>query len=88
MDLTNGMLFKLNDKKESVFWLKGMKFPLDILFFDRNKRVIDIFERLTPCDECVLIKPSKPAAYALEINAGTAKKYGIRIGDAFEIEDD
>lgn len=81
----NGMLFVLNDRKAVFFWMKGMEFPLDILFFDRNKILIDIFEDLSPCDDCPLISPSGPAAYALEINAGLTKKYGITSGDRFVI---
>ncbi len=82
---SNGMLFVLDDRKPVFFWMKGMQFPLDILFFDRNKIIIDIFEGLLPCDDCPLIIPSGPPAYALEINAGLAKKYGITSGDRFVI---
>ncbi|MEC4675329.1 MAG: DUF192 domain-containing protein [Nitrospirota bacterium] len=82
---SNGMLFVLDDRKPVFFWMKGMKFPLDILFFDRNKIVTDIFEDLSPCDDCPLISPSGPATYALEINAGLTKKYGITSGDRFVI---
>ena len=82
----HGMLFIMNDNEEIFFWMRGMRFSLDILFFDKDRRVTEIFHNLLPCDNCPLIKPSKPAFYALEINAGMAKKHGIRIGDRFEFE--
>ncbi len=82
---SNGMLFVLDDRKPVFFWMKGMKFPLDILFFDRNKIIINIFEDLSPCDDCSLISPSGPAAYAIEINASLTQKYGITVGDRFVI---
>ena len=82
----HGMLFIMNDDKDIFFWMKGMRFPLDMLFFDKGKKVTEIFHNRLPCDNCPLIKPSKPASYALEINAGTAKKHGIRGGDRFEFE--
>jgi uncharacterized membrane protein (UPF0127 family) len=82
----HGMLFIMNDNLETSFWMKGMKFPIDILFFDRNKILTDIFENLSPCVVCQLIKSSNPSAYALEINAGMSKKYKLKVGDTFVIE--
>ncbi|MEW6107714.1 MAG: DUF192 domain-containing protein [Nitrospirota bacterium] len=86
MNDDHGMLFILDDNYVDVFWMKGMNFPIDILFFDRNRRLIDVFADLSPCSECPFIMPSRPAAYALEINAGMAEKYDIRIGDMFVLE--
>jgi uncharacterized membrane protein (UPF0127 family) len=86
MPENHGMLFIMSDNLENLFWMKGMKFSIDILFFDRNKNLIDIFENLSPCVNCPLIQSSKPAAYALEINAGMAEKYKLQAGDTFVIE--
>lgn len=83
-----GMLFILDNRADRFFWMKGMKFPLDILFFDDKGLLFEIFESLMPCTDCPLIKPSAPAAYALELNAGMTKKYSIRIGDRIVIEND
>lgn len=80
----HGMLFLIN--KENSFWMNGMKFPLDILFFDRDMRLIEIRHNLQPCDACMPFDPEYPSAYALEINAGIAKKLGLRIGDGFVIK--
>jgi uncharacterized membrane protein (UPF0127 family) len=80
-----GMLFLLRDR-EYVFWMKGMRYPLDFVVFDGSARVIEIIRDRQPCERCQLIRISAPAAYLLEINAGLAKKLGITKGDSLEIE--
>lgn len=77
----HGMLFILDDRRPHAFWMKGMLFPLDILFFDRNRKLINIFRHLLPCKRCISVSPSRPAAYVLEINAGLSRELGIQVGD-------
>ncbi len=53
-----------------VFWMFGMRFPLKIIFFDKNKKIIDEFKAepitLNP-STWKLYAPSRPAKYVLEI---------------------
>ena len=76
-----GMLFILDKSGEHFFWMKGMEFGLDILFFDRDRRLIKILPNLLPCEECTKYKTPANTAYALEINAGMADVLGIKTGD-------
>ena len=73
-----GMLFILDKTSEHFFWMKGMEFGLDILFFDRDRRLIKILPNLLPCEECTKYKTPANTAYALEINAGMANVLGIK----------
>jgi len=82
-----GMIFVLDPGQQNFFWMKGMKFSIDILVFDSGRRLIDLYSDLLPCDACPIYGVAETAAYALEINAGMAKKYGIRPGDVFVIRD-
>ncbi|MDA8431418.1 MAG: DUF192 domain-containing protein [Nitrospiraceae bacterium] len=81
----NGMLFLLGEG-EYYFWMKGMRYPLDFVVFDRKSRVIDIIPERQPCERCPLIAMPEGTGYVLEINAGLSKKLGIRAGDVFEIK--
>ena len=54
-------------------------FPFDAVFLNSKGVVVDIRERIRPFS--LKITPAKPARYILEMNAGQAKKKGIRIGD-------
>lgn len=83
----HGMLFIFNNNSEQYFWMKGMKFSIDILFFDKNKKLLRVLPKLMPCKKCTIYKAPAQSAYALEINAGMADKYGIRTGDRFVISD-
>jgi uncharacterized membrane protein (UPF0127 family) len=78
-----GMIFVLDETNEQFFWMKGMGFGLDILFFDKDRRLIEILPNLQPCDECAKYKAPANTAYALEIKAGRANALGIKTGDIF-----
>lgn len=78
-----GMLFILDTAQQNFFWMKDMMFNIDILVFDRDRKLIDILYNLFPCETCPIFKLPETAAYALEIKAGAAGKFGIRIGDFF-----
>jgi uncharacterized membrane protein (UPF0127 family) len=76
-----GMLFILEKASEEFFWMEGMEFGLDILFFDKHRRLIAILPNLMPCEKCTPFKTPANTAYALEINAGIAYFLGLRTGD-------
>ncbi|MDA8238931.1 MAG: DUF192 domain-containing protein [Nitrospiraceae bacterium] len=80
-----GMFFILGNKRYS-FWMKGMRFPIDIVVFDRDGTVIGVIPDLRPCERCPLVKLPPEAAGVLEINAGLAKKHKITKGDYFEVK--
>lgn len=79
-----GMLFVLDRAGEQFFWMKGMRFGLDILFFDKDRRLIEILPDLRPCRDCAKYKTSANTAYALEVNAGMADLLGLKTGDTLE----
>ncbi len=77
-----GMLFVFDAPARHGFWMKEMKFDLDIIWLDQNGRVVGIKENFTPCtpNNCPSYKPLSEAVYVLEINAGLAQKYNIKEG--------
>jgi uncharacterized membrane protein (UPF0127 family) len=76
-----GMLFILDGSRTHFFWMKGMEFGLDILFFSKDKTLIEIMPGLLPCVSCMKHKAPEGTAYALEINAGMVDIFGIKRGD-------
>ena len=83
-----GMLFILDSTREQFFWMKGMEFSLDILFFDSDRKLIEVLPDLLPCDTCRAYKAPPNTAYALEINAGMANVLGVKKGDTFVFTDE
>ncbi len=82
----HGMLFRLDVAQEHAFWMKGMRFPLDIIFIGQNMQITEILENLQPCEECPVYFPKTRPAYALELNAGTARKHNLSVNDIMVIE--
>lgn len=59
--------------------MKNTIIPLDIIYLDKDLKVVSFHQNTTPMDESSL--PSEvPAQYVLEINAGLMEKWGIKKG--------
>jgi len=76
-----GMLFVFKNEGFHSFWLKNTLIPLDIVFLDKNKKVVNITENAQPCpsDKCPSYRNQNPAKYVLEIRGGLADKIGLTI---------
>lgn len=74
------MLFVFNEKGMHSFWMKKMKFNLDMIWIDKNK-IVYIVKNISKKKEFEIIKPEYEADKILEINAGLVDKLGIKIGD-------
>lgn len=80
-----GMLFVFEKSEPHSFWMKNMKFPLDIIWFSEDRNVVDIAEN-APAegnDPRVIYKPKRPALYALEVVAGWARNHNVVSGTRF-----
>lgn len=76
----HGMLFVFEGEGERFFWMKNTPLPLDIIYISAAGQIVSIAADTTPFSVSV-IPSGKPARYVLELNAGTAKKLGIEVGD-------
>ena len=74
------MLFLFNEKGWHSFWMKKMKFDLDMIWIDKNK-IVYIVKNVSRKKEFEVIKSEYKADKILEINAGLADKLGIKVGD-------
>lgn len=76
----HGMLFKFDQTREVLMWMKNTPLSLDMLFIDEAGTVIRIAERTEPYSETII--PSVgPVRYVLELNGGTTSLRGISVGD-------
>ena len=78
-----GMLFIFDRPGLQRFWMKNTNFPLDIIWMDQSKTVVDFKLDAQPCpaEPCESFGPRADALYALEVNAGFVRRYGISVGD-------
>jgi len=79
-----GMLFVMSNAGLPRFWMKRMKFSIDIIWID-NGRVIGFEKNISPEDSRTFTSPSV-AGYVLEVPAGYCDKHNIGINDAIEIQ--
>jgi uncharacterized membrane protein (UPF0127 family) len=79
----HGMLFIFSGEARRSFWMKNTRIPLDILYFDRDLKLVSVSENARPCvaDPCPTYPSTGPAQYVLELNAGMAGELGVERGD-------
>ena len=82
MSEDRGMLFVFDNEGRRSFWMQNTPLPLDLLFISSSGRIKAI-EQGEPFSTAS-IAPDVPARFVLELNAGTAQKLGIKIGDRVE----
>ena len=80
MPTNEGMLFVFARPTTTCFWMKGMQFPLDIIWLNRTKQVLSVQAHALPSSYPQSFCPSHPAQYVIELNAGQVAKLGIMPG--------
>ncbi len=78
-----GMLFIHEDTQNLAYWMKNTRIPLDILYFDEQRRLVSQQRNVPPCsagDRCPNYPSKAPARYVLELNAGEATRLGLADG--------
>lgn len=80
MDENRGMLIVFEKYYNNNLWMKNTMIPLDIFYADSTGKIFTIHKKTIPFSE-ILIPSNGPSRYAVEVNEGTAEKYGIREGD-------
>lgn len=67
-----GMLFVFDEQVKPSFWMKDMNFPIDIIWIDESKKIVDITEDFKPSSYPKTVAPVLPVKYVLEVNSGFA----------------
>lgn len=86
----HGMLFVFSYQAPQAFWMKNTLIPLDILYFDTDRRLVSTQLNVPPCkaDPCPVYPSNAPARYVLELSAGTVNRTGVKVGDELKIDGD
>jgi uncharacterized membrane protein (UPF0127 family) len=86
MPWDRGMLFRLARRTVQEFWMRDTCIPLDMIFVDDDGTIVGILENVPPMNE----EPRSvgcPSAFVLEVNAGWARKNGLKAGQNMAIPD-
>lgn len=89
LDIDKGMLFVYKYPVVPSFWMKGMRFPIDIIWILEGK-VVGIRENVPVSEEGIedsslpRYSPNSTITAVLEVNAGFAAENKIKAGDSVE----
>jgi uncharacterized membrane protein (UPF0127 family) len=75
-----GMLFIFAVPGRWGLWMKDMKYSIDMLWLDGNKKIIYKVENVSPDTFPKVFLPDKDARYVLELPAGFSSKNQVSLG--------
>lgn len=89
LGINEGMLFLFENPGNHGIWMKGMKFPIDIIWINGSE-VVGFEKNVEPepgvsSEELTVYYPPEAANKILELKAGRANILRIRIGDEVKI---
>jgi uncharacterized membrane protein (UPF0127 family) len=79
MPINQGMLFVFTDEAIRCFWMKDMRFSLDMVWLSADKKVVYIQSDVSPTTYPESFCPPELAEYVIELNAGQASASNIHI---------
>lgn len=86
-----GMLFIFEKEGQYTFWMKEMRFAIDIIWIDEKKTIVDIAKNVPPelgekDRELMIYRPRANAKYVLEINAGLSDLNNLEVSDKVDFK--
>ena len=84
MGAEQGMLFVFDEDEVSKFWMKNTCIPLDMLFIGEDGVIVGIEENV-PTLSLDTFTANCMGRYVLEVNAGWARKHGVKAGQKASI---
>lgn len=84
-----GMLFVFDTDGRPKFWMKDMKFPIDMIWIDSQKRIVTVRSSCPACvkEPCEVYSSSKDARFVLEVPADFAIEHQFKEGQRLEFKD-
>ena len=80
MATDHGMLFDFGSPQPVTMWMKNTYLPLDMVFIASNGRIVSVKQDAEPLSEKT-IPSGGDVLGVLELDAGTAKRIGLKPGD-------
>ncbi|MFZ1301141.1 MAG: DUF192 domain-containing protein [Candidatus Microsaccharimonas sp.] len=85
LDVNGGLLMEFDTDRTHGIWMKDMNFPLDIIWLDKNQKIIYIVKNAPPeVPVSTIYRPKEAARYVIELPAGSVQGAGIKTGQIAE----
>jgi uncharacterized protein len=83
-----GLLFVHGKPGNYRYWMYQVNIPLDIIWLDSGRRVVEILANAQPChkraSECPSFGSADNAQYVLELGGGEAARLNVRVGQVLD----
>ncbi len=80
-----GMLFIHAEPGRYGYWMYQVRIPLDIIWMDENRRIVEIAPNVPGCEgppeKCRSYGGVVRSMYVLELAGGVAAKHALKVGD-------
>jgi uncharacterized membrane protein (UPF0127 family) len=86
LDANEGMIFPYARDDSYGFWMKDMLFSIDIVWLDKDSKIVWIEQGVSPDTYPSIFFPRVPARSVLELQAGTVARIGVAVGSTLEID--
>jgi uncharacterized protein len=84
----HGMLFVHPKPDHYSYWMYQTLIPLDIVWMDPQREIVEIVEDAQPCQtqasKCPQYGGRELSSYALELGAGMARRYNLQVGQRLQ----
>jgi uncharacterized membrane protein (UPF0127 family) len=89
MEPDRGMLFIHSAPGNYPYWMYQVKIPLDIIWLDKDRRIVEILPNVPPCaaassKDCPTYGGKFVSRFTLELAGGGAAQYGLKPGDILD----
>jgi uncharacterized membrane protein (UPF0127 family) len=85
LEADHGLLFAHPQPGYNRYWMYQVRVPLDIIWMDSERRIVEISPDTPPCpkppEQCPSYGGHAVSRYVLELAAGSAARHGLRVGD-------
>lgn len=82
-----GMLFIFSNPARYGFWMKDMRFAIDLVWMNEAGQVVGIEKEVSPKTFPQIFYPNQAVKYVLEVSAGFSDSRSIDIGAILYLED-
>jgi len=82
----HGMLFSHGSPGNFPYWMYQVKIPLDIIWLNGARRIVEISAQTPPCplgpaSKCPQYGGKFESMFVVELAGGVAAKHGLKLGD-------
>ena len=79
LDQNTGKLFVFNTPGKYGFWMKDMNYPIDLVWIDRDLKIIAVDKDVSPQSYPNIFYPPQEVQYVLEVDAGFSTASGLSV---------